>query len=143
MTQNKIMVAIDGSEYSYKVIDKAIEYARLLNGEVLLVYCHRKFPRILGQPHKDQIISAIMDETKEVVEPFVKRLKEAKIEFIKRFMEEPASEMISKVAAHEECNLIIMGCRGLTDLEGLLIGSITHRVLQTAPCSVLVVRGDN
>jgi nucleotide-binding universal stress UspA family protein len=33
-----------------------------------------------------------------------------------------------------------MGSRGLSDFEGLFIGSVTQRVLHLAPCPVLVVR---
>jgi nucleotide-binding universal stress UspA family protein len=40
----------------------------------------------------------------------------------------------------EKADMIIMGSRGRTDLEGLLLGSCTHRVLKTASCPVLVIR---
>lgn len=140
MGQRKIAAAIDGSEYSDKVLDKAMEFAQLLDAAIVLIYCHRKFPKILGQPHRDHIISAIMDETEEAVAPFVKRLSDSAVPFIERFMEEPAATMITEVADHEQCEMIIMGSRGLGEIEGLLLGSVTHRVLQIAKCPVLVVR---
>jgi nucleotide-binding universal stress UspA family protein len=140
MSQKKILVAIDGSEHSHLIVDKAIAYARLFDVTILLVYCHRKFPSILGQPYRDEEISAIMNESEKVISPFLKRIKDAELAVEERVMEEPAGAVISDIARIEKCELIIMGSRGLTNLKGLIIGSVTNRVLQTAPCSVLVVR---
>jgi Universal stress protein family len=36
--------------------------------------------------------------------------------------------------------LIVMGSRGLSDIAGLFVGSVTHKVLQLAHVPVLVVR---
>lgn len=140
MTQRKIAAAIDGSAHSDKVLDIAIEFARLLDATIALIYCHRKFPKLLGQPHRDHIISAIMDETEKVVAPFRKRLSESGVQFTELFMEEPAGTKIPEVAEYEKCEMIIMGSRGLSDVEGLLLGSVSHKVLHIAKCPVLVVR---
>ena len=47
---------------------------------------------------------------------------------------------ISDYAKDNGCDLIIMGSRGKNPLTGLLLGSVSTRVLHFAPCQVLVVK---
>ena len=47
---------------------------------------------------------------------------------------------ILQVAEQERANLIVMGCRGLSDLKGLLMGSVSHKVSQLAPCTCVTVK---
>lgn len=140
MGRKKILLAVDGSEHSNMVIDQAVEYAKLLDAEVVFVYCHKRFPVIIGQPYRDNEIATTISEAEKLVKPFLQHLESNSISVEQRLMEEPAGTMISEVARIEKCDLIIMGSRGLTNLASLIVGSVTNRVLQTAPCSVLVVR---
>lgn len=140
MSLNKILVAIDGSEHSYLIVDKAIGYAKLSNATIILVYCHRRFPSIMGQPDRDEEISTIIIESKNLIAPFLQHIRKADIAVEELLMEEPAGAVISDIARIEQCELIVMGSRGLTNLASLIVGSVTNRVLQTAPCSVMVVR---
>jgi nucleotide-binding universal stress UspA family protein len=140
MTEKKILVAVDGSEHSNKVIETAIKYARLLSAKVVLVHCHKKFPTILGEPLRNEAIVTTLRKAETLIEPFTKRLREAEINVEERLMEEPAGAVIPDIARIEKCELIIVGSRGLTNLEGLFLGSVTNRVLHTTPCSVLVVK---
>lgn len=140
MEQKRILVAIDGSSFSDKVIVKAIEYAQLQNAEVVFVYCHKKYPKLLGQPYRDHFISAIKDETEEIVRKYLDMLDKADIPYLERLLEGPAGAVIPDVAETENCELIVMGSRGLSNLQGLIIGSVTHRVLHTAKCPVLVIK---
>lgn len=140
MTQRRILAAVDGSDYSGRVLDKAIEYARSFDAEVLLVYCHKKYPKLLGQPYRDEAISAIMNKTERVFAPYLAKLRESEVKFTELAVEEPAGTRIPYVAENEKCEMIIMGSRGKSDLEGLIIGSVTHKVLHLAKCPVLVVK---
>ncbi len=140
MAQKKILLALDGSDHSYKVLDKAIEYAALLDAALVLLYCHEKFPQILGEPYRNKEIARIISESEGLVAPFLQLIEKAKIPVEVRLMEEPAGKIITDVAAIEGCDLIVIGSHGLSNLTGLIVGSVAHRVLQTAPCSVLVVR---
>lgn len=140
MNQKTLLVAVDGSEESKSALHKAIDFARLLSADILLVHCHRKFPTILGEPYRQESIDEILNETDLIITPYRKILTEAGVPFTERLVEEPAGTMIPKIAAIEACHMIIMGSRGLSRLEGLVIGSVTHRVLHLATCPVLVVR---
>lgn len=140
MEQRKILVAIDGSAHSNSVVDTAIQYAKLLEAKVLLVHCHKRFPTILGEPHRNNAIVSTIRESEILIEPFSGRLRDAEVDFEERLMEEPAAAVIVDIAKIQKCELIIMGSRGLTSLEGLIVGSVTTRVLHTTPCSVLVVK---
>ena len=53
---------------------------------------------------------------------------------------DPAHEII-RAAADWEADLIVMGTRGQTGIERLMLGSVARKVLQHAPCSVLIERG--
>jgi nucleotide-binding universal stress UspA family protein len=140
MSKKKILVAIDGSKQSDRVIDKTIEYLQLVDAKVILVHCHRKFSNIHGQPHRDKEIPLIKKRSQELIDPYLARLQEKGINAEQRLMEEPAGAAITDIASIERCDLIIMGSRGLTNLAGLVVGSVTNRVLQAAPCSVLVIK---
>jgi nucleotide-binding universal stress UspA family protein len=140
MSKKTILVAIDGSYYSDTVVDKAIEYCRQVEGKILLVYCHRQLSSIIGQPARDREIPIVTKESRELIEPYLQRLQAADIPVEDRLMEEPAGAAITDIATIEKCDLIIMGSRGLSNLASLIVGSVTNRVLQTAPCSVLVVK---
>lgn len=52
----------------------------------------------------------------------------------------PLANAIVKQARRLKTDLIIMGSRGLSDIQGFLLGSVSRQVASTAACSVLVVK---
>jgi len=52
----------------------------------------------------------------------------------------PPAEAILDVAKTRECDLIVMGSRGLGQFTGLLLGSQSQKVVQHAECPVLIVK---
>jgi nucleotide-binding universal stress UspA family protein len=118
----------------------ALKMAVLMGARLLLLHCHRPFPVRLGEPHFQNAIDKIMVQANTLLEPFRSMLTEKGVDIADLIMEGPPGEKICEVARNESCEMVIMGSRGRSDLKGLLLGSVAHRVLQQASCPVLVVR---
>ena len=52
---------------------------------------------------------------------------------------EPARVILDR-AASVGADLVVMGTRGLSELKGLLLGSVSHKVLQLAECPCLTIK---
>jgi nucleotide-binding universal stress UspA family protein len=140
MNIKKILVAVDGSEHSMRAAEYAGGLAGLVGAEIILTHCHKPFPVLLGEPYFQKAINKINQETQKLMAPYEALLRQNEIPHSHRIMDGSPAEIISDVAKIEKADMIIMGSRGLNELEGLLLGSVTHRVLKTAPCPVLVIR---
>jgi len=140
MKIEKILIPVDGSDTSMRAAEYATNLAELAGGEITLMHCHKPFPLRLGEPYFQRAINKVMEKSNLLMDPYKTMLKKKGIPFTDKIMEGPARESIIRVAEIEECDLIVMGSRGLSDLTGLVLGSVTHRVLRSAPCPVLVIR---
>lgn len=56
-----------------------------------------------------------------------------------RLVDEPPARAILAAARSEAADLIVLGSRGLGEVEGLLAGSVSYKVNHAAPCSCMVV----
>ena len=52
---------------------------------------------------------------------------------------DPAQRILDR-AKSEGADLIVMGTRGFSDLKGLIVGSVSHKVSHLAPCAVMSIR---
>ena len=52
----------------------------------------------------------------------------------------PIAHTVSRTARRLKADLILMGSRGLSDIQGFLLGSVSRQVAATAPCPLLVVK---
>lgn len=140
MNFKKLLVPVDGSKHSMDAARCALELAKSTGAEIILMYCHRPFPVVLGDPFFQKAVDHRMKESEKLLEPFRDLFRTEGADFTDRILEGPPGDVISEVAEIEKCDVIIMGSRGRSDLGGLLLGSVTHKVLHTAPCPVLVIR---
>ena len=76
-----------------------------------------------------------------IIEDSKRKAKEGGAQHIvTKTAEGDAAEQIMRHANDEQVDLIVMGTRGLGEIKGLLVGSVTHKVMQLAECPCLTVK---
>lgn len=137
----KILLPVDGSISSKLAKQNAIGLATAMESQILLVYITGAIPAIISGKPREEAIKAQTEEADIILAPYRKILNEHNVDYIERVAPAfNAGDEICKIAREENCDLIVMGSRGLSDLEGMVMGSVTHRVLARCDIPVLVVR---
>ncbi len=140
MKFDKILNPIDGSEHSRNSTEYAIELAQKFGSRLILLHCHNRFPVVLSEPYFQQAINEIMKASEELVQPFEDMLEEAGVDFEVRILEGLPGSTIADVVRIEKVDIVVMGSRGVSDFEGLFLGSVAHQVLHKSDCPVFIVK---
>lgn len=141
----KILVAIDGSEQSYKCADFAYELAEKMNSEVLFLEVVPAIPVYGGheksfQRDIQERDTQMIKEANEHIAKAAKKFKEANIPFESQVLIGNPADNICETAEKKDVSLIIIGTRGMTGVSRFMMGSVSSKVVTYAPCSVLVTR---
>jgi len=140
MNVTRILLPVDGSKHSDAAADMTISIATDNNASVVLLHVRRPVPTGLGQPNADELLEILTRGADAVIELYRDRLSDANIDFTELIIGGDVGEVIANVATVEKCDLIVMGSKGKSDFEGLILGSATHKVLHTTDQPVLVVK---
>lgn len=136
----KILLGVDGSHYSLKAAKAAADLAHCMNADLRIVVAHATVPAYLGEPNFQHAVTARLKESRAVMDKAVAVVGEIPGELKTEILEGSAAEVILRVAEIRENDLIVLGSRGQGTLRGLLLGSQSQKVLQHAPCPVMIVR---
>ena len=141
-----LLVALDGSKQSEKALILACHLARDDNAELHIVHA----PEILQHPAVmtwglGSVTLGDHDELhvtgNKIVERAIVEARELGVTQVHAHVVrgEPARAIIQE-ANKLGVEVIVMGCRGLGNLEGMAMGSVSHKVSHSAKCGVITVR---
>ena len=148
----RLLVAVDGSEQSYKALDHAVAIAEKFDSELILLTI---LPGLVPPFFNNEVFSPITD-SKEFLkyqdrmnELYHSMLKEAdemvsmkhpnlNIRTILR--EGRPSATIVDVAENEGCDMIVMCSRGIGGVMGWVLGSTSHRVAASCKKPVMIIK---
>lgn len=144
----KIVVPVDGSEHALKAVDAAVDIAGKYDSEIYLVNVSRRanytgdIDKFAQSEYRQAGSSFVTDElAKNILENARTRARQAgKPDPKFELREGNVARSIVDFAKEVKADGIVMGCRGLGDIDSMLLGSVSHKVTSLAPCTVVVVR---
>jgi nucleotide-binding universal stress UspA family protein len=136
----KILLATDGSPSAVEAARYAGQLAQLTSAQVIVLHAYPRVPAFLGEPDFSRLIHENLAEAERIVAPVLEQLLAAGVDASAEILEGPPAEAILAVAENSRCDLIVLGTRGYGQLAGMLLGSVSHKVLANATLPVLVVR---
>ncbi len=139
----RILVPVDGSEDSAKALNKAKEIGLLNDSEILIltvVNSQRDNPYIIEQDYTSELSKKNIEKGKKVLEASLEIIGEYPGNVETMIRNGDVAETIIDIAEDEKYDLIVMGRRGANISSRSLLGSVSNKVLNYAPKSVLVVK---
>ncbi len=150
---SKILLPHDGTEISYKALEKSKEFAKAFNAELYILHVIEHIPippsLILGN-ERQWIAESRRSIAKKLKEGWLKMAKEKinpvlekeNIKFNTSVLtdEQPLSEQILKFASDNKVNLIIVGSKRLNKISKIkALGSVSRKISENADCPVMII----
>ena len=143
MTIQRILVATDGSAGADRAVEAAAALAKAVDGDLMIVTIGGNFPA--DEVNKLARAEGGVGEANELLSDHVllaarERAQRAGVPkiSIRSSWGDPAAGIIDAVR-HDQPDILVVGRRGRGQLAGLLLGSVSQKLVSLAPCMVVVV----
>lgn len=153
MKQSNILVPFDGSEYSKRALDKAIEISKDLDSRLRILMAvsppKAEPPGIaISGLFKGKGTTRAMKEFVEHAYQVANRMLEENVEYCRKkgarascdVVGDNPSKAILDYSKKYKADLIIMGSQGLRGIKKIkVLGSVSRHILENATCPVMIV----
>lgn len=139
----KILVCVDLSESTEKVVKKAEEIAKALSAKLWLLHIAEPDPDFVGyevgpQSVRDSLSKEFHDEHRQIQE-IADRMRKVGLDTSALLVQGSTVETILKEATKLGVDIVVVGSHGRGATYQLLVGSVSEGVLHKSECPILVV----
>lgn len=139
----KVLLAVDGSDHSTRVIETVAKLAAEVKSPSLHVLNVQAEPLVYGEVaiyvNVDKAREYAMEAGKTVLEKVTQQLRQAGLEFTSEVAIGDTAPTIARLAAERASDLIVLGTHGLGALGHLVLGSVASKVVHLTTIPVLLV----
>jgi len=135
-----ILVGFDGSPFAERAFETALDIAALRHAR-LSVVAVATLPEPPGSVETRATIEAATQHYEDAFEQLRRKAEARGLALETRILVGHPAEQIIRLAAEKHADLVVVGDRGRSRITQWVFGSVSRRVVNHAPCSVLVVRG--
>jgi nucleotide-binding universal stress UspA family protein len=142
-----ILHATDFSTASGAAFSKAVELARHGRAELLLVHVMTPpMPMMMGDGYVapstwDAILKSYRKSSQKKLDALLRRARGAGVRARGLLVEGMPADAIVRAARARRAGTIVVGTHGRTGVARVFLGSVAGRVVASARCPVLTVRG--
>jgi nucleotide-binding universal stress UspA family protein len=136
---SKIYVGIDGSDHGSVALRWATRQGERHGVEVVSVFAWNFFDQGHREPGQELQPNFGETEARQVLDAAIAAAG-GDLAVTALTIKDPAPEALVEAAGHDD--RIVVGARGLGGFKGLLLGSVSQRVLELATCPVAVIHGE-
>jgi len=142
---SRILVGLDGSDYSLKALEFAIDLAKKYQSQLVLVHVVMRQIYAINPPEAGvlagtAIVRELEAEGKVILAKGEETVKAQGVPVVPRLREGVPAEELLRAAVEEKADLIVLGSRGLSQVKAFLLGSVSDKVSHHAKCPTLIVR---
>jgi nucleotide-binding universal stress UspA family protein len=142
----RILVPVDFSKHSERAVRVAAELARRYGGALEIIHVYDPVAYALPGDYSlftAQQLDALCAEFERRLAAMKDLARASGVSQVKTHLRRgPCATSICELAREGAFDLIVMGTHGRSGLSRLLLGSVAERVLRSAPCPVLTVKGE-
>jgi nucleotide-binding universal stress UspA family protein len=145
LSVRNILVPTDFSNYAEKALDLAVDIAKRNKAKITLLHVIDPVQQCVADYClPDEVVRSIMDksvsETKAHFRKEAERFEKDGVQIVPDIKEGVPYVEILNEQKDKRSDLIVMSAHGRTGLKKYFIGSVTDRVVNAAPCDVVVVK---
>jgi nucleotide-binding universal stress UspA family protein len=141
----RIRRILHGSDFSWAsraAFARSVDLARATGAELTLVHVSsRAIPYVREAALRDQLRAAMRAEARKQLEALVAKARRARVHANALLLDGWPAEGILRAARSRRPDRVVIGTHGRTRLARAFRGSVAARVIATARCPVLTVRG--
>ena len=134
-----ILVPLDGSENSQKALLQACDLAKNQQANLILVYVVDK-PISLNLLDRKEYLEILRKFGEKVLIKGKQTAKNQGLDVTTVMKEGNITNEIVKLAKIKKCNLVIVGSKGLGKTARFFLGSVSSKLANNSPCSILIVK---